>query len=88
VKTTTLANAGWPSVSDNPDAACKQHDPGLFFGETGGRSPTEAEAKQICWSCPIRVECLRWAVRVTDLHGVWGATSQSERENWRRNRGK
>jgi hypothetical protein len=32
------------------------------------------EARRICRSCPVRSECLDYALTypVTDLHGVWG----------------
>jgi WhiB family redox-sensing transcriptional regulator len=42
-------------------------------------SPTStAEAKKICALCPVRVECLEWALE-HDEEGVWGGTSDADR---------
>ena len=30
------------------------------------------EAKQICFSCPVQMRCLRYAVRNNFWHGIWG----------------
>lgn len=40
-----------------------------------------AAAKQICEGCPVRVECLAWALERPEHHGVWGMTTAVER--WR-----
>lgn len=53
----------------------------LFFPEQG--QPTEA-AKAVCATCPVREECLAYALRTVQRHGIWGGTSERERRQMRR----
>jgi hypothetical protein len=60
------------------DAEC-QHHVGVveFFPERG---QSAREAKGICARCPVRADCLAYALRY-DLHdGVWGGLSEQERQ--------
>jgi len=57
------------------DAACVGVDPDLFFGAT------EAEAKAVCAGCPVKVDCLIYAVENDILHGVWGGRTPAERKD-------
>lgn len=59
--------------------ACRGVDPELFDITPGPQGPDTRIAKAICAMCPVRVECLTWAVR-NDEWGVWGGTTRSERE--------
>ena len=69
-------------------AACRDVDPELFFpiGETGPALLQIEEARVVCLRCPVRRECLDWALEpgngVTD--GVWGGLSEEERRQLRR----
>jgi Transcription factor WhiB len=38
-----------------------------------------AQAKAICAGCPVRRECLAFALRTHQVHGVWGGLSEQER---------
>lgn len=51
--------------------ACNGKDPGLWFPE---RSSAKAQkAKEICMSeCPVRQECLDYALKHGEDHGIWG----------------
>jgi WhiB family redox-sensing transcriptional regulator len=64
--------------------ACRDYDPDLFHPETEAQAQ---EPKKICWRCPVRVECLSWAME-GNMTGVWGATTHRQRERlrWRRAR--
>ncbi len=66
----------WPSR-----AACLGADPELFFpiGESGPALLQIEEAKQVCARCPVRRECLQWALDTGQQSGVWGGLSESER---------
>jgi WhiB family redox-sensing transcriptional regulator len=61
-------------------AACADKDPELFYpvGENGPALAQIAQAKAVCHSCPVRAECLRWALDHGE-EGVWGATSEDDR---------
>ena len=63
--------------------ACRGVDPDLFFPERG--EPTEP-AKEICFGCSVREECLEYALSSKEKFGVWGGTSERERRRLRRAR--
>ena len=58
------------------DALCAQVDGDLFFPEKGGSSK---EAKKVCAECPIRVECLQYALDHGERYGIYGGLSERER---------
>jgi WhiB family redox-sensing transcriptional regulator len=58
------------------DAACATTDPELFFPDS--RSPA-SEAKEICAGCPVRPECLEYALAAAEEFGVWGGLTEKER---------
>jgi WhiB family redox-sensing transcriptional regulator len=54
---------------------CLKVDPELFFNPE-----TEAEATALCYEkCPVRLECLQWALEHKEKFGVWGGTTEKER---------
>lgn len=61
--------------------ACVGMDTNKFYppSETDTRSAYVTEAKAICKPCPVRTECLNWALRYEE-QGLWGGTTQTERE--------
>jgi WhiB family transcriptional regulator, redox-sensing transcriptional regulator len=69
-------NGHWRS-----SAACRFSDPDLFFPiSSSGKSTAEVTAaKAICAVCPVRRQCLAFAMRTHQVHGVWGGTSEGER---------
>jgi WhiB family redox-sensing transcriptional regulator len=68
-------------------AACRGLNADLFFNPDyeRGRSKRmrEAGAKAVCQSCPVRAQCLSWAVAVGEPYGIWGGTTPAEREELR-----
>ncbi|MFE0103430.1 WhiB family transcriptional regulator [Streptomyces sp. NPDC059009] len=62
-------------------AACRDEDPELFFpvGTKGPALRDVRAAKRICARCPVRGQCLRWALATGQDSGVWGGTSPEER---------
>jgi WhiB family transcriptional regulator, redox-sensing transcriptional regulator len=63
-------------------AACREADPELFFpvGAHGPGASELAEAKAVCAACRVRRQCLQYALATHQLHGVWGGTSEDERQ--------
>jgi WhiB family transcriptional regulator, redox-sensing transcriptional regulator len=61
-------------------AACRSTDPELFFplSESGKALEQIAEAKVICAACPVRHQCLEFALR-TRSQGIWGGLTELER---------
>lgn len=62
-------------------ALCSQTDPEMFFPEKGGSSKS---AKSVCRACPVRVECLEYALEHDESFGVWGGLSDRERRQLKR----
>lgn len=57
-------------------ALCAQTDPEAFFPEKGGST---REAKRVCMACPVRVDCLNYALDGEERFGIWGGLSERER---------
>jgi WhiB family redox-sensing transcriptional regulator len=64
-------------------AACAGADPALFFGEPGS-DPSEAQA--VCARCPVRTDCLDFAIATHERFGIWGGMGQKARHNEARRR--
>src|SRR5580692_5604416 len=71
-------NWGWQD-----EAACRGKDVVLFFGPDGERQPErdvrERKAKAVCAACPVRAECLGYAVGRPEKYGTWGGLNEDER---------
>jgi WhiB family redox-sensing transcriptional regulator len=61
-------------------ALCAQSDPELFFPDKGG---TAAPAKRVCARCPVRGECLEWALAYDIRFGIWGGLTEDQRREFR-----
>jgi len=70
-----LAEDG-PDLSWQDAALCAETDPEAFFPEVG--QPARA-AKRVCAACPVRTECLEYAVANGVAFGVWGGLTERER---------
>ncbi len=75
------AQRHWRSV-----AACQFADADLFFpvSSSGPSREQVVEAKKICARCQVQAECLAFALRTRQAHGVWGGMSEQERYLLRR----
>jgi WhiB family redox-sensing transcriptional regulator len=60
------------------EALCAETDPEVFFPEKGGFEGA-APARAICNTCPVIGDCLEYALRTRQMHGVWGGTTRDER---------
>jgi len=73
-------------------AACRDEDPDLFFGpdteRAGDRLRRERQASAVCSRCPVRAECLRYALARPEKHGFWGGMPEEERAAERRRAGR
>ena len=81
----TLEEAVHPDEADWQDAAaCRSSDPDLFFPD-GEDVESIAKAKAVCAACPVRPECLAFAVELNQSEGIWGGHTPAERRRLRRN---
>lgn len=64
-------------------AACQDDaDPGAWFCGPG-ETARHRHALDVCFSCPVRTECLAHALAAEPC-GTWGGTSERERRRLRR----
>ncbi|MGW8953953.1 WhiB family transcriptional regulator [Streptomyces sp. NPDC055709] len=78
---TSHSEARQPSAWDRhwrQRGACTGKDTNLFFAEH--RSSGQEEALRICESCPVRTECLAYALDERFPYGIFGGTTPT----WRR----
>lgn len=66
-------------------AACRGMGPKLFFP---GHGEDTSQAKVVCKGCPVREPCLNDALDNGEHFGVWGGTSERERDAIRARRRK
>lgn len=58
-------------------AACAGKDPATWF--IVEKTANYAAARQVCRRCPVRSECLEWALAANETEGFWGGLSPVER---------
>jgi len=65
------------------DAACRGMDANLFFPPEKGADSVRLtrEAKAVCAGCPVRTQCLQFALSSPERHGVFGGLDDRERRN-------
>ncbi len=57
-------------------AACRGADLDLFFPSRGEPA---GPARQVCAACPVRQQCLDYAITNRVVHGIWGGLTERER---------
>lgn len=89
-ETTTGSSLGWVRAFSTPEwmarAACVGYDPETWFAMAGPgrrsqarRASASEPAKAVCAECPVRTECLEYALEAGQQHGVWGGLDEHER---------
>jgi Transcription factor WhiB len=66
-----------PAGRLNPTCSSRSRLPGPALEQA-------AKAKAICLTCRVRPECLAFALRTEQVHGIWGGTTEHERAAARR----
>ena len=71
-------------------AACVGKDAELFFGSDDegphDREIREAKAAAVCTRCPVRAQCLEYALANSIKYGIWGGLTREGRSRERRRR--
>lgn len=64
-------------------AGCREEEPETFFPlgnpTSRGYRAQEAAALAICRRCPVVADCLAWAIRTEQRHGVSGGIGETGR---------
>ena len=66
-------------------ASCRGEDAEMFFAPNyferkEEKDAREDQAKALCVRCPVRIECLEYALRNREPHGIWGGLNEAERK--------
>ncbi len=66
-------------------AACRGPQAAVFFPPSHAerkeeKAAREIRAKAICDECRVRCECLDYAIRIREPHGIWGGMNEVERK--------
>jgi WhiB family redox-sensing transcriptional regulator len=66
-------------------ASCRGPQAEIFFPPAHAerkeeKQQREERAKAICRSCAVRVDCLDYAIRIHEAHGIWGGLNEMERK--------
>jgi WhiB family redox-sensing transcriptional regulator len=69
-------------------AACARVGfPEWWFPGERGTDSNALVAKQICYTCPVRQQCLEFAIKNRE-YGIWGGLTETERHPPRKRRGR
>ncbi len=74
------------STSWRAQARCRGVSTEVFFPARGDNLSARV-AQRICRGCPVRAECLEYALAAEERFGVWGGTSEHRRRELRRRPG-
>jgi WhiB family transcriptional regulator, redox-sensing transcriptional regulator len=69
----------WQQSGACRDGAARDFYPPMQSERKHERLARERRAKSVCASCPVRVECLEYAIAVDERYGIWGGLNQEER---------
>ena len=72
-------------------AECRRDNAVHFFAPAHFERKDEKDAREgaaraLCQACPVRVECLDYALAVEEPHGIWGGMNEFERRRLLRQR--
>ena len=73
-----------PITEERPWAAfssCRDSDPDTFFPVT---ADGERAAIRICHGCPVRMDCLEFALEAKIRFGIWGGLTEKQRRSLQR----
>jgi WhiB family redox-sensing transcriptional regulator len=66
-------------------AACRGPQATAFFPPSHAerkdeKAARESRAKSICAECHVQRDCLEYAIRIREPHGIWGGLNEMERK--------
>jgi WhiB family redox-sensing transcriptional regulator len=73
-----------PDRSWQARGLCRGNHSHLFFPPSTverkeERERREKKAKAICHVCPVKVDCLEFALEIREPYGIWGGLTETER---------
>ena len=77
LETDGLPSKNYGEVAWQENALCATTDPSTFFdGSEGGIK----SAIRVCNRCPVKVDCLDYALKNGEMTGIWGGKTPEERK--------
>ncbi len=75
-----------PDRSWQPVALCSGNHSHLFFPPSTQERKEERErrelrAKAVCQICPVKAECMEYALTIREPYGIWGGLTETERRH-------
>jgi WhiB family redox-sensing transcriptional regulator len=61
--------------------ACVDKPQRWFYPHEHDGPALPAKAKQVCAGCPMRQQCLDYAIANAEQHGIWGGMATRERQH-------
>lgn len=55
------------------EARCREMDPTIFYAQS------VVPARKVCKQCPVAQECLTYALKTREPHGIWGGLGPGSR---------
>ncbi len=76
---TALPDRAWQAA-----ALCRGNHSYLFFPPStverkDERERRETKARAICMVCPVRLDCLDFAMSIREPYGIWGGLTEADR---------
>lgn len=76
---------GLPPFAGDPRIACRPATADQFFHPEGERGKVrwrrQAQAKALCYSCPLIAACAEWSIEHKVSDGTWGGLTEKERQS-------
>lgn len=74
----------WDDVSWRVRGLCRGESAVHFyapphFERKPEKDARESQARALCGACPVRSDCLDYALGVRERHGIWGGLNELER---------
>lgn len=65
-------------------ASCRGDDPDRYYADAKEK---DLPGRQTCFTCPVRADCLRYAIALGLRGGIWGGFTERERRRMMKKRG-
>ena len=76
-----------PLEDETPEGHLRRVDRAITAAEADRRRQAltrRRHAKEACWTCPLRLQCVDLALGNDEMHGTWGGYYQEELQEIRR----
>jgi WhiB family redox-sensing transcriptional regulator len=75
------------AIREHGEPPCATTDPEMYFPPKGMQASIEIRmAKALCDTCPVKTECLTYALEANEPYGIWGGLTTNERDRLKRKR--